>query len=148
MVMGHLVGTLAALVMLAASANAPEIKSTTKLTIIADGLGLIEITAPEVLALSHVFAGQFIGAPAESPDSSFARYTVIFDIQTMGGVKHGAYTVQYVFDDSTGEAFVYLPGRGEASFRSNTSTIIRDGQDGRWHRASAEWAASIRAYLR
>jgi hypothetical protein len=146
--MGHVIGTLSALVMLAASASAPELKSTTKLTIIADARGLLEITAPEVLALSHVFAGQFIGAPAESPDSNFARYTVIFDIQTLGGVKHGAYAVQYVFDDSTGEAFVYLPGRGEPAYRSNASTMIRDGQDGRWHRASAEWAALIRAYLR
>lgn len=146
--MGHLIGTLATLVMLAVSTDAPEIKSTTKLTIFADGRGLIEITAPEVLSLSHVFAGQFIGAPAESPDSNFTRFTVVFDIQTMGGVKHGAYAVQYVFDDSTGEAFVYLPGRGDASFRSNISTIIRDGQDGRWHRASAEWAAAIHAYLR
>ena len=146
--MGHVVGTLAALVMLAASPNAPEVKSTTKLTIVADGLGLIEITAPEVLALSHVFAGQFIGAPAESPDSNLARRAVIFDIQTLDGVKHGAYAVQFVFDDSTGEAFVYLPGRGDVSFRRNASTIIRDGQDGRWHRASADWAASIRDSLR
>lgn len=145
--MGYLIGTLAAFVMLAA-ADAPEIKSTTKLTIFADGRGLIEIIAPEVLAQSNVFAGQFIGAPAENPSSSFTRYTVVFDIQTLSGVKPEAYTVQYVFDESTGEAFVYLPGRGDASYRRNVSTILRDGQDGRWHRASAEWAASIHAYLR
>ena len=72
-----LIGTLASLIILAVSANAPEIKSTTRLTIIAAS-GLVEITAPEVLALSHVFKGQFIGALAESPDSTFARHTVIF----------------------------------------------------------------------
>jgi hypothetical protein len=146
--MGHMIGTLSALVMLAASANAPEIKSTTKLTVIAEARGLVEITDPEVLALSHVYAGQFIGALAESPNPDFTRHTVIFDVQTLGGVKHGAYAVQYVFDDSTGEAFVYLPGRGEPAYRSNVSTIIRDGQDGRWHHASAKWAALIRGYLR
>jgi hypothetical protein len=146
--MDHVIGTLLTLVMLAASANPPEIKSTTKLTIIADAGGLVEITAPDVLALSHVYAGQFLGAPTEGPDSSFARHTLVFDIQTLGGVKHGAYAVQYVFDDSTGEAFVYLPGPGEAAYWRNLSTIIRDGQDGRWHRAHAEWAALLRAYLR
>ena len=145
--MRPIIGTLA-LVIFAASANTPEIKSTTRLTIISDSVGLIEITAPEVLALSNVYAGQFIGAPAESPDSKLARHTIVFDIQTLEGVKRGAYAVQYVFDDSAGEAFIYLPGRGDASFRSNISTILRDGQDGRWHRASAEWAASIRTYLR
>lgn len=146
--MGHLIGTLTALVILAAAADVPEIKSTTKLTIFADGRGLIEITAPEVLALSHVFAGQFIGAPAESPGSNLTRYTVVFDIQTLSGVKLEAYTVQYVFDESTGKAFVYLPGRGDASFRRNISTILREGHDGRWHRASAKWGAAIHAYLR
>jgi len=146
--MAHLIGTLAAVIIVAGSAFTPEIKSTTRLTIIADARGLLEITAPDVLALSHVYAGQFIGEPAESPDSSFAKYTVIFDVQTLGGVKHGAYAVQFVFDDSTGEAFVYLPGRGEPAYRGNISTIVRDGQDGRWHRASAEWSDSIRPYLR
>jgi hypothetical protein len=61
-------GTVAALVMFAASATAPEIKSTTKLTIIVDPRGLVEITASEVLALFPIYAGRFIGAPAESPD--------------------------------------------------------------------------------
>ena len=145
--MGFAIVSLAALVMLVASANAPEIKSTTRLTII-KAAGLVEITAPEVLALSHVFAGTFIGEPTPAPDSVFARHTVVFDIQTQQGVKHGAYSVQFVFDDSTGEAFVYLPGRGEPAYRSNISTIIRDGQDGRWHRASVDWTAALHPYLR
>ncbi len=145
--MSYLIGTLAALVTIAASANAPEIKATTRLTVIASA-GLVEITEPEVLAQSHVFAGNFIGSPAESPDPAFARHTVIFDIQTQRGIKHGAYAVHLVFDDATGAAFVYLPGRGEPAYRSNASTMIRDGQDGRWHHASTEWAAAIHARLR
>ena len=144
--MAHLIGSLA-LMVLAAAANAPEIKSTTRLTII-KAAGLVEITAPEVLALSHVYAGTFIGAPTAAPDSVFGRHTVVFDIQTQHGVKHGAYSVQFVFDDSTGDAFVYLPGRGEPAYRSNTSTMIRDGQDGRWHRASVDWAGALHPYLR
>jgi hypothetical protein len=146
--MSHAIGALLTLVMLAAPADVPQIKSTTKLTIIAEGRSLLEITAPEVLRLSNVYAGQFIGDVTESPDPKLARHNVIFDVQTRDGVKHGAYAVQFAFDDSTGEAFVYLPGRGEPSWRSNVSTIIRDGQDGRWHRASADWATLLVPYLR
>ena len=145
--MGHFIGVLATLILLAPSADAPQIKSTTKLTII-DSRGMVEITAPEVLALSNVYAGEFIGAPAESPDAKFARHTIVFDIQTLRGVKHGAYAVQFVWDDSTGEAFIHLAGSGEPAYRSNVSTIIRDGKDGGWHHASAEWARLIRTYLR
>jgi hypothetical protein len=147
--MAKLSVTLAALVIVAAPlAASPEIKSTTKVTVLADGVAGIEITSADVLELSHVFAGQFIGGAAEAPPEFLTRYTVAFDVQTLDGVKRDAYVVQYVFDDSTGEAFVYLPGRGEPGHRRNLSTIIRDGQDGRWHRASAAWAVSIRAHLR
>ena len=95
-----------------------------------------------------MFAGNFIGSPAPNPGAQLTRYTVTFDIQTLDGVKEAAYVVQYCVDDSTGEGFVYLPGRGEPSHRRNISTILRDGQDGYWHRASDEWSAAMSLYVR
>jgi len=79
------------------------------------------------LARSHVFSGKFLGPIAPTPDATFTRYTLTFDIQTFAGVKQAAYVVQYCVSDITGEGFVYLPGRGEPSHRRNISTIIRDG---------------------
>ena len=134
---------------LSLSAIAPEIKSTTKITVSADGLVQpIEITDEAVLALSHVFAGRFIDRLALAPDPTLPRYTLTFDIQTLNGVKEAAYVVVYCVDNTTGEGFVYLPGRGEPSYRRNVSTILRDGQDGYWHHASDEWSAVISQYVR
>lgn len=131
------------------SGFAPEIKSTTKITVSAPNLEQpIEITDTGVLALSHVFAGNFIGSPAPTPRVELTRYTLTFDIQTLTGVKEAAYVVQYCVDDTTGEGFVYLPGRGEPLHRGNMSTILRQGQDGYWHRASDEWSVVISSYLR
>jgi hypothetical protein len=146
--MRTILNSAAALVVLVGSASAAEIKSTTKLTVIAPGASqLIEITDPEVLRLSHVYGGWFIGDAAPAPDPALTRYTITFDIQTLNGVKTSAYVVQYCVDE-TGEAFIYLPGRGDASHRRNISTILREGQDGTWRHASAEWSAAIREHLR
>jgi hypothetical protein len=134
---------------LSLSAVAPEIKSTTRITISAEDLVQpIEITDDAVLALSHVFAGQFIDQLAPAPDFTLPRYTLTFDIQTLQGVKEAAYVVVYSVDAATGEGFVYLPGPGEPSYRRNISTILRDGHDGYWHRASDEWSAAINRYAR
>jgi len=124
------------------------IKQTVKLTVTGAKLQQsIEITDPAVLALSFVYGGTFIGAPASEPDPAWPRYTVTFDVQTLDGVKAAAYVVNYCTDSTTGEGFIYLPGPGDGSYRRNISTILRDGQDGRWHRASAAWGGAINARL-
>jgi hypothetical protein len=126
----------------------PEIKSTTRITVAAPTLPApFEITSDStLLSQSHVYQGSFIGAITTAPDAALPRYTITFDIQTLDGVKQSAYVVQYCMD-STGEGYVYLPGRGDPAHRRNISTILRDGQDGYWHRASGEWSAAIRPYL-
>ena len=131
------------------SGFAPEIKSTTKITVSATRLeSPIEITDTGLLALSNVFAGNFLGSPAPAPRAELTRYTLSFDIQTLNGVKEAAYVVQYCVDEQTGEGFVYLPGRGEPSHDRNISTILRQGQDGHWHRASEQWSVAISGYVR
>jgi hypothetical protein len=131
-------------------ASAPEIKSTTRISIAAAHFAApVEVTDQFVLTQSHVFAGRFIGDMLDkAPDSSWTRYTVTFDIQTLQGVKEAAYVVQYCADPATGEGFIYLPGRSEPAYRRNVSTILRVGQDGHWHRASNAWSAAINSYLR
>jgi hypothetical protein len=133
---------------LSLSAVAPEIKSTTRITVSAGNLSdVIEITDEATLALSHVFSGTFLSQLAPAPDSMLPRYTLTFDIQTLQGVKEAAYVVLYCVDEATGQGFVYLPGPGEEAFRCNISTILRKGHDGYWHRASDEWSAVISRYV-
>ena len=100
----------------------------------------IVVIDPQILTLSNVYAGTFIGTLASEPDKASLRYTVTFDVQTRDGVKKGAYVVTYSKNRWTGEGFVYLPGRGDESYRRNIGTILRDGQDGRWHQASEAWS--------
>ncbi|MDO8680646.1 MAG: hypothetical protein Q7R30_19180 [Acidobacteriota bacterium] len=137
---------LFALVVAGSSPHAQSgIKETVKLNLL--GSRLIEITDPEVLALSNVFSGTFITSTAEAPDAAWPRVAVVFDVQFPGRIKTGAYVVHFCMDPATGDGFIYLPGLGENSYRSNIGTIIRDEQDGRWHRASSEWTSAISAHL-
>ena len=127
--------------------SAAEIKDTTKINISVDGAQARsrDITDPRVLGLSNVFAGRFIAAPADVPNT-LTLYTITFDVQARDGIKAAAYVVQYGVDGA-GQSFVYLPGPGETPYRRNVSTILRDGQDGRWHHASAAWSEAIQPYL-
>jgi hypothetical protein len=128
---------------------AAGIKETARLTISGPGLWQpLEVTDENALALSNVFAGTFIGEPAATPpDSELPRYDIVFDIQTAEGVKTAAYTVLYCKNRWTGDAFVYVPGYGDDGYRRNISTILREGQDGRWHRAARPWSQAINPHL-
>jgi hypothetical protein len=103
-----------------------------------------------VLSASHVFSGAFFAGGSSAPDASLPRYTVSFHVQLPNWMNAGVqvkYVVLYVKDTRAGRGFIYLPGRGEAGYRLNIGTIIRDGQDGMWHSAASEWAAAMNAYL-
>ena len=145
--MRTILATLVPVMFAAALTSAAEIKETTKIHIFASATGAApkEITDPRVLAMSNVFAGHFIGAPADVPNT-LTLYTIAFDVQWSAGIKSSAYVVRYGVD-GTGQAFIYLPGRGEDGYQRNVSTILRTGQDGHWHRASAEWSEAIQPYL-
>jgi hypothetical protein len=131
----------------AAQTRAPAmagIKETVKITISRPGLWKpLEITDHELLMLSNVYAGTFIGAPAAVPDAAWPRYAMTFDVQTLEGVKATAYTLDYAKNRWTGEGFIHLPGRGDDRYRINIGTITRDTQDGAWHRASDAWSRAI-----
>jgi hypothetical protein len=144
----RILAALVVVVALEGSLHAVAIKETVKLTISGPGLSQsLEVSDPPVLALSNVYAGTFIGALATAPDPTLWRYTVTFNIQTAKDVRVAAYTVQYVRGQWTGEGFIYLPGRGDESYRRNIFTILRDGQDGTWRYASPDWSAAINAHL-
>ena len=51
---------------------------------------------------------------------------------------HGAYTVSYLFDPSTGEGYIYLPGKADAGYRDNVWLIYR-GVEGHWFHAWSKW---------
>jgi hypothetical protein len=125
------------------------IKQTTRLVVTGPGLASpIEIADPSTLAESNVFGGRFIGDAADAPSGdAWTRYVVVFDVQTANGIKRDAYTIVFARSRWTDEALIYLPGRGDETYRRNISTILRPGQDGQWHHATPAWATAIDARL-
>jgi len=115
---------------------------TTRLVISGPGLPHpIETTEPKVLA--NVWGGSFIAEPSPEADPALPRYLVTFYVQPPRATPRAMYVVTYVRDPQSGSGFIYLPGRGEEGWAMNVRTILRDGQDGRWHRASAEWSDAL-----
>jgi hypothetical protein len=108
----------------------------------------VNITDPGVLDHATVWEGRFIGTAAREPDDSLPRYLVSFyvDLPRNAGVRL-MYVVRYVRDPRTGAAFIHLPGRGDEWYRSNVRTILREGQDGRWFRASDAFASGLEPFL-
>ena len=121
---------------------------TVKLTVTGPLLSKpIDITTPRAVSAT-VYGGEFIGAAATEPPKVLPRYTVSFHVQLPR--EQGLqvmYVVYYARDPVTGHGFVYLPARGEEWGRLNSSTISRDGQDGRWHHATQGWSDAIAASL-
>ena len=91
-----------------------------------------------------------LGSPRRSrPHVQTPIYTVSFHVQSPEWMRRpvkAMYAVS-VARDAPGALWLYLPGRGEAGYVLNVGTILRDGQDGHWHRPSQPWAAAIAKYL-
>ncbi len=139
--------TLAILTLVVALADGLAAKGpTTRLVILGPGLSRpVETTDPK--ALANVWAGRFIAEPAPEPDHALPRYLVTFYVQAPRETPRAMYAVTYVRDPQSGSGFVYLPGRGEEGWAMNVRTILRDGQDGRWHHAAAGWSDAVASAL-
>lgn len=125
---------------------------TVKLTLTGPGLArAIEITEARLLDGSNVWGGAFIGdTMAAAPTVKTPRYTVAFDVQLPEWQRAGVetmYTVSVARDASTGALWLYLPGRGEPGYALNVRTMLRDTQDGHWHRPPVDWANALAKYL-
>lgn len=113
---------------------------------------LITITDESVLSRSNVFGGEFLAgiATEKAINQNWPKYLVSFYVELPAWMKQGVrrkYVVYYAKDPQTGQGFVYLPGAGEEWYHLNVSTILRNGLEGNWLRASAPWATALNAYL-
>ena len=124
---------------------------TVKLTITGPGLAApIDIVEPAILDGSNVYGGSFVGEMvAAAPPVDTPIYTVSFHVQSPEWMRRpvkAMYAVS-VARDARGALWLYLPGRGEAGYALNVGTILRDGQDGHWHRPPLSWAAAIAKFI-
>ena len=143
---------LLVLPLLALSVGLQAKGSTVKLTLTGPGLAAqIEIVEPVILDGSNVYAGSFLGETVQAvPSVEKPIYTVSFHVQSPEWMRRPVrpmYAVSVARDARTGALWLYLPGRGEAGYALNVGTILRNGQDGHWHRPPLSWAAAIGKYI-
>ena len=136
--------TALAIALLVITAGVEAKGPTVKLTLTGPGLArAIEITDRGLLDRSNVWEGAFIGdATAAAPAVNGPTYTVTFDVKLPEWQRAGVktmYTVSVARDARTGGLWLYLPGRGEPGYALNVGTMLRDTQDGHWHRPPAAW---------
>ena len=131
-------------------------KGSPNLIVISGGglTGPIEISDAASLKAFDPWFGQFADWKRDvvsEPACSRQSCQVVFYMKWPGrksaldrGDLKAIYVVRYCFADGAG--FVYLPARDEAP-RVNMATILRDGRDGTWNRATPEWDALMRKAL-
>jgi hypothetical protein len=83
------------------------------------------------------------------PPSTAPRYEVSFYEELGRGNIQMKYAVDYAPHHGGGAAgTIHLPGRGDQRYRLNARTILRDGRDGLWFPASAEWERVVGSRVR
>jgi hypothetical protein len=171
--MRPLVATVVFAVLLVASPDAKGSTTRILIKDLALGT-VSEITNRSVLDQFHVWAGRgtYSGAPGgqntegtqgfiidwpagvvEQRPDGLRRYEVRFYVapRRQGAVtaldaslEELAYVVLYENDPSTGQGYVYLPGKSDEHFHLNVRSIHR-GLEGQWLRASSAWQKAIAA---
>jgi hypothetical protein len=108
----------------------------------------IEISGKDVL-FANPWGEEFVHpwtAMAEPPQA-LGRYEVSFYEELGPGNVQMKYVVDFV-PSLPGRGAIHLPGRGDARYRLNVGTILRDGRDGRWFPASDAWERVVGSRLR
>ena len=144
---------------------------TSRISIVDTARGTsIEITDPTVLSRFKVWDGpgtysRTNGQDTEGMDGFIVdwrsgsldsrpidlhRYEVKFYVRRHSEpLEQLAYTVFYERDSSSGNGFVYLPGKSDGQYRLNVFSIHRgSGFEGHWFRANHEWEGTIGRLLR
>ena len=143
---------LLVLPLLALSVGLQAKGSTVKLTLTGPGLAApVEIVDSAILDGSNVYAGSFLGETQQAvPSVETPIYTLSFHVQSPEWMRRpvkAMYAVSVARDARTGALWLYLPGRGESGYALNVGTILREGQDGHWHRPPQAWALALAKYL-
>jgi hypothetical protein len=137
------------------SGAAPSLSAkgvTAKIIIIGETLnGQIEIADPGILAHFNIWAGpgassneaqglivDWSQGKISAPPRRLPLYEVFFYEDAGNHQQKLAYVVSYKYDPSTGQGYVYVPGRAENWYGTNVGTIIR-GVEGSWFHAWSAW---------
>jgi hypothetical protein len=87
---------------------------------------------------SQFFLGERLGSPPSVSDAATVTMYLTDETARLQPIYRFSY-----FASATG-GYIYLPGRGDADYELNKTTIIT-ANDGTWFRASANWDAFVAA---
>jgi len=86
--------------------------------------------------------------PVAEPEHALPRLKTSFHINLVNGEGTREYVVYYVYDPAAKQGYIYLPGKGEASYHENVSLLYRGGEfEGHWFRATPEWTKQAQAAI-
>jgi hypothetical protein len=117
-----------------------------RITISGGGLAEPIIVADqETLRLSNPWFGRIANWSADvaPPPDNHPAYEITLYARLRGPEVKPIYQLRYVKGDRNTPGAVYLPGRGEAWYSQNVSTIYREGHDGHWHVATPAWETAV-----
>jgi hypothetical protein len=111
--------------------------------------GAIEITNPQLLAISDVWIGQFLDltrSPLTERPLGLTSYEVSFYVKLAANDVRKMYVVYYYTNVRSEQGFIYLPGGGPV-WQLNIGTIFRGGLEGKWNYALPAWEALIKPVI-
>ena len=141
---------LAVLLALASIAPLAHAKSAT-CKIVIEGGSLsqpLEITDPQILNLSNVWMGTFFDVshdPVPEAPRGIGPYQISFYVK-WGGEVQRKYVVYY-HPRLSDPGYIYLPGSGDTWQFLNWGTVVRRGEDGKWHYALTEWEKLVKPLI-
>ena len=106
-----------------------------------DGPGTYSTTNGQTTEGRDGFIADWRSGPLDSRPPGLTRYEVRFFVRhNTDPVERLAYTVFYERDPSSGNGFVYVPGKTDEQYRLNVASILRGSRfEGRWFRANQNW---------
>ncbi len=106
----------------------------------------VEITDKQILEKFAVWGGLGIDwekGPVGKPQVTLPRYEVSFHVMHQ---RPSDYVLYYAYDPRTGGGYIYLPGKGEKFYESNTF-LISYGKEGNWFSATGSWSEIARPLI-
>jgi len=110
----------------------------------------LEITDPKILDLSNVWMGRFIDSdhdPVTEPPRGIGPYEISFYVKFGENDIRKKYVLYYHPRSGSQPGYIYLPGRGDTWQYLNWSTIMREGDDGKWHYALPTWESLVKPLI-
>jgi hypothetical protein len=92
-------------------------------------------------------SGEVTARRSGLPHYEVAFYVTDSRVPDRPATERLAYVVDYEYDATTSQGYVYLPAKGDRWWQLNVSSIFRN-KEGHWYRATRAWQDAVTPALR